>query len=153
MYDITGPLCPTAAPPDVVLNVPNLSVKSIQLNVNQLNAKLALSANALGLVSLNAGVNVTIGDVNLQISGVAAALRLEVRLKSVTQIVDRVLSAIDLNPIIAELGSGLGSTLSNVGSVAGSTVSGATGTVGSVTGTTVPTVLGTVSSTVPTVAV
>lgn len=104
--------------------MPNLSVQKILLNVNQLNAKLALTASALGLVSLNAGVNVTIGDVNLQIVGVAAALRLEVRLKSVTQIVDRVLSAIDLNPIIAELGSGLGSTLSTVGSTAGSTVAG-----------------------------
>lgn len=141
----TGPLCPLAAPPDVVLNIPNLSVQSITLNVADLNAKLALNARALSLVTINAGVNVSISDVLLQIQGVRAAARLEVRLENVKKIVNRVLRAIDLAPVLCVLGAttgsalqGLGGTLSGVtsgvGSLVNGTVSGVGGVASGVTG-------------------
>lgn len=55
--------------PDVWLNVPNLSVDKITLLVQNVKAAVSLSVNVSGLVSVNAGVDVSIDQVNLTISG------------------------------------------------------------------------------------
>jgi hypothetical protein len=56
-------------PPDVWLNVPNLSVQEISLVVENLQAHVSISANVANLVSINAGVDVSIDTVNLTILG------------------------------------------------------------------------------------
>jgi hypothetical protein len=56
-------------PPDVWLNVPTLSVDKISLVVENLKAHVSLSANVAHLVSLNAGVDVSVNKVNLTITG------------------------------------------------------------------------------------
>lgn len=56
-------------PPDVWLNVPDLSVQEISIVVEDIKAHVSLSANVAGLVSLNAGVDVSIDKVNLTITG------------------------------------------------------------------------------------
>lgn len=56
-------------PPDVWLSVPNLSVDRISLIVENLTAQVSLTASVAGLVSINAGVDVSIDKVNLTIAG------------------------------------------------------------------------------------
>jgi hypothetical protein len=56
-------------PPDVWLNVPDLSVDEISIVVEDLQAHVSLSAGVANLVSLNAGVDVSIDKVNLTITG------------------------------------------------------------------------------------
>jgi hypothetical protein len=56
-------------PPDVWLNVPNLSVDEISLVVENIQAHVSISATIANLVSRNAGVDVSIDKVNLTILG------------------------------------------------------------------------------------
>lgn len=129
---------------DIVLEVPELSVDSIGLNVEQLRAHLALDANAMNLVALNAGVDVNIDQVQLDITGVFAEAYLYVDLDNVTRIVARVVRTLDTNPqILTQLLSTVDTTVNVVGGAAnqllqpggvGSQVVGAVGqTLGNVT--------------------
>ena len=56
-------------PPDVWLHVPNLSVEEISLVVENVKAQVSISTNVANLVTLNAGVDVSIDKVNLTIVG------------------------------------------------------------------------------------
>ena len=123
--------------PDVYLNVPNLKVREIQLEVNNLKARLALEARLANLLSLSAGADVSIERVNLRISGVEAQAMLVVRLDNVAAIIDRTLTTIDRNPeIIAGLLRSVDNTVGSVGGVAntalqpGGVVDRTVGTVG-----------------------
>ncbi|EXJ91884.1 hypothetical protein A1O3_00434 [Capronia epimyces CBS 606.96] len=123
---------PSATPPDVYLNVPNLSVGRIELDVDDLRAEINLNAQVASLVTLNAGVAVSIQQVNLTIVDVAAELELIVRLNHLVDIVNRVFESLDLNPLLI-------STINNVTSVLEPIVGAVDGLLGSVTqgGTTV----------------
>ncbi len=87
---------------DVVLEVPELSVDSIGLDVDNLRAHLALDAEVASLVMVNAGVDVFIERVNLRIEGVLAEAYLYVDLDNVARIVDRALTTLENNPQIVE---------------------------------------------------
>jgi len=89
-----------SAPPDVFLNVPQLSVGRIELDVEQLSADINLNAQVANLVTLNAGVMVSIKTVNLTIADVDAQLELVVRLGHLVDIVNRVFESLDLNPLL-----------------------------------------------------
>jgi hypothetical protein len=89
-------------PPDVLLDVHNLSVDEITLEVEDLEAHVSLRAEVLELLKLNVGADVTLGRVSLKITGVKAQVLLKVRLDRVAQIIDRVLTTIDNNPQILE---------------------------------------------------
>ena len=102
--------------PDVLLDVPVVKVDSIHLEVDDLNAHVALKAQVLDLVKLNAGVDVHLGKLRIDIKGVEAQALLKVRLDRVAAIVDRVLTTIDRNP---ELVKSLGRTAEQIGSGAG----------------------------------
>ena len=93
----------TSSAPDVFLNIPTLSVGKIELVVENLEADINLNA-AVGnsLVTLNAGVAVSIQKVNLTITDVDANLELIVRLGHLVDIVNRVFSSLDLNPILID---------------------------------------------------
>lgn len=82
------------------LKVPNLSVKRIELDVDNLLADINLNANVAGLVSINAGVAVGIKKVNITIADVEAKAELIVRLGNLVEIVNRVFSSLDLNPLL-----------------------------------------------------
>ena len=125
--------------PDVFLDVPNLSVDEIKLDVQNLEAHIALNARLANLLSLNAGADVGIERVNIQIKGVKAQAQLIVRLDNVAAIIDRTLTTIDRNPqILARLLDSVDSTVGTVGGVAnnairpGGVVDRAVGTVGGV---------------------
>jgi hypothetical protein len=85
---------------DVILEVPELSVDSIGLTVQDVRAHVSLDVNAMNFVQITAGVDVGIRKVQLSISGVLAEAYLYVDLDNVARIVDRVVLTLDRNPEI-----------------------------------------------------
>ena len=85
---------------DVILEIPELSIDSIGLTVENVRAHVALDANAMNLVSLTAGVDVGIKMVQLGLVGVMAEAYLYVDLDNVARIVNRVVQTLDRNPQI-----------------------------------------------------
>jgi hypothetical protein len=83
-------------PPDVLLQVPTVGVKRIELDVDQLSADINLNAQVAGLVQLNAGIHASIQSVNLTISDIGAELELVIRLGHLADIVNRVFQSLDL---------------------------------------------------------
>ncbi|HXG84113.1 MAG TPA: hypothetical protein VNI84_08810 [Pyrinomonadaceae bacterium] len=105
--------------PDVLLDVPNLSVEEITLEVENLRAKVSLDARLANLLQLTAGADVGIDKVKLTIKGVKAEVLLKVRLDNVAAIIDRTLTTIDRNPQILErLLQSVDNTVGTVGGVA-----------------------------------
>ena len=123
--------------PDVLLDVPNLSVEEITLEVENLRARVSLDARLANLLQLTAGADAGIDKVKLTIKGVRAELLLKVRLDNVAAIIDRTLTTIDRNPQILErLLQSVDTTVGTVGGVAntalqpGGAVDRTVGTVG-----------------------
>jgi hypothetical protein len=85
---------------DVILEVPELSVDSIGLTVENVRAKVSLDANAVNLVQISAGVDVGIKKVQLGVVGVYGEVYLYADLDNVARIVDRVVQTLDRNPKI-----------------------------------------------------
>jgi hypothetical protein len=105
--------------PDVLLDVPNLSVDEITLGVHKLEAHLSLDARVANLVKLTAGVDLSIDSVNLTIKGVQATALLIVRLDNVRAIIDKTLTTLDNNPQLVErLLQTVDNTVNTVGEVA-----------------------------------
>ena len=85
---------------DVILEIPEISVDSIGLTVENVKAHVALDANAMNFVQLTAGVDVGIKKVQLGIVGVYGEAYLYVDLDNVARIVNRVVQTLDRNPQI-----------------------------------------------------
>jgi hypothetical protein len=109
-----------AGPPDVIVDVPELKVDLIHLELDDLDAHLALKARVLNLIKLSIGVDAHLSRVKLDIKGVHAEVVLKARLDHVTAIVDRLMTTLDRNP---ELVKGLSKAVSEVGQGAGDAVS------------------------------
>src|SRR3954447_16465543 len=88
--------------PDVVLEVPQLHVDEISLEVEDLEARVALDVDVLELLKLHVGVDAVLGRVGLTVKGLDAQVVLRARLDNVAQIIERVLTTIDDNPQIVE---------------------------------------------------
>lgn len=115
---------PAAEQPDVVLDIPNLSVEEITLEVQNLEAKVALDARLANLLHLSAGADASIESVKLTIKGVQAQAALIVRLDNVKAIIDRTLQTLDNNPaIISQLTGTIDNAVNTVGGVANNAVS------------------------------
>ena len=118
-------------PPDVILDVPNLSVEQLTIEVDNLQVDLALDARLANLLRLTAGANAHIDRVHIELRGVRAQATLIVRLDNVRAIIERTLQTLDNNPqIVTQLLNTVDNTVNTVGGVANNAV----GTVGSVTG-------------------
>ncbi|KAF1834072.1 hypothetical protein BDW02DRAFT_639642 [Decorospora gaudefroyi] len=115
-----------SSPPDVLLRVPELHVGRIELNVEKLAADLNLNAKVAGLVTVNAGVQVSIDKVNITIADVDVELELIVRLGNLVAIVERVFDSLDLNPLLLNL-------IGNATNLVGEVVGAVQGLLGSVT--------------------
>ncbi|KAF2491790.1 hypothetical protein BU16DRAFT_441038, partial [Lophium mytilinum] len=115
-----------SGPPDVLLNVPNLSVGRIELDVDNLQADINLNANVASIVSINAGVQLSITKVNLTITDISAELELIVRLGHLVDIVNRVFESLDLNPLLIN-------AINNVTSIVNTVVGAVDGLLGTVT--------------------
>lgn len=112
--------------PDVVLHVPELSVGRIELNVDNLEADINLHANVASLVTINAGVTLSIKEVNITIADVEAELDLVVRLGHLVDIVNRVFESLDLNPLLLD-------TIGNVTDLLKPVIGAVDGLLGSIT--------------------
>ena len=105
--------------PDLVLNVPVVKVDSIHLELEDLDAHVAVKAQVLDLLKLNVGIDLHLGKVRVDVKGVEAQALLKARLDYVAASIDRVLTALDRNPQLLE---SVGSALEDVGWGAGHTV-------------------------------
>ncbi|KAK4497922.1 hypothetical protein PRZ48_010577 [Zasmidium cellare] len=113
--DDTRPNASVTEPnPDVFLNA-SVNVGEIDIQVDNLTAKINLDLEILNLLSFNAGVNLEIDAVRLLIQDVKAKVLLEARLEKLVEMVNDTLNSIDLNPIIATLGEGVGDVVGSVG--------------------------------------
>ena len=112
---------------DVVLDIPNLCVERIFLKVDTVSAKINLNAQIANLVTVRAGADVLIGNVDLTIQDVRARALLLVDLDDVVHIVDNTLTFIDNHPeIITQLGGTLQNTVGAVGGLVRGLVLGVT---------------------------
>ncbi|MCO1596537.1 hypothetical protein M8C17_15365 [Micromonospora sp. RHAY321] len=103
------------ADPDVLLDIPKVSVDSIRLAVDGLDADLSLRARLANLLQLDAGVRVHLQGVELDINGVQAEAQLRVRLEQLVEILGRALETIDNNPqIIDSLSRSAGAVIDDV---------------------------------------
>jgi hypothetical protein len=105
-----------AGPPDVLLDIPKLRVDSLHLELDDLEAHVALEASVLNLVTLSVGVDARLRDVKLDIKGVDAEVALKARLDQVATIVDRLMTTLDRNPDLIE---GLNEAVAEVGEETG----------------------------------
>ncbi|KAH7064170.1 hypothetical protein BKA63DRAFT_525968 [Paraphoma chrysanthemicola] len=112
--------------PDVLLNA-SVHVGEIYIGVDNLTAKINLDAQVLQLLQFNAGVDLSIEKVSLLIQNVTARVYLEARLGNLVTMIGDVLDSIDLNPVIAELGNGLGSIINDTAGLIGDVGGGLTG--------------------------
>jgi len=112
--------------PDVLLNA-SVHVGEIFIGVDNLTAKINLDAQVLSLLQFNAGVDLSIEKVALTIQNVTAKVYLEARLGNLVTMISDVLDSIDLNPVIAELGAGLGSIVGDAADLVGDVAGGLTG--------------------------
>lgn len=118
--------------PDVLLDIPNLSVDEITVEVNNLQVNIALDARLANLLKLTAGADASIDQVKIGIKGVQATATLVVRLDNVRAIIERTLQTLDNNPqLVTQLLSTVDNTVNTVGGVANNAV----GTVGGIAGT------------------
>lgn len=118
--------------PDVLLDIPNLSVDELTIDVQNLQVDIALDARLANLLKLTAGANASIEQVKIGIKGVQAQATLIVRLDNVRAIIERTLQTLDNNP---QLLQGLLSTVDNTVNTVGGVANNAVGTVGGVAGT------------------
>ena len=117
--------------PDVLLDIPNLSVDEITIYVQNLEVDISLDARLANLLQRTAGADASIDQVKLGIKGVQATATLVVRLDNVRAIIERTLQTLDNNPqLVTQLLSTVDNTVNTVGGVANNTV----GTVGGVAG-------------------
>ena len=78
---------------DLILNVPELKVDSIHLQVEDLEAHVAVQAQVLDLLKLNVGIDLRLGKVRVDVKGVEAQALLKARLDYVAASIDRVLTS------------------------------------------------------------
>lgn len=109
--------------PDVFLNA-SVSVEEINIEVDNLTAKVNLDLQVLELLQFNAGVDLSIDKVQLLIQNVSAKVLLEARLENIVRMVDNVLESLDLNPIIATLGQGIGDIVNSTTDAVGGLLGG-----------------------------
>lgn len=84
--------------PDVLLDVPELSLDELKLEVENLKAHIALQAEVANLVTVNVGAEVEIEEVDLQIEGVEARALLKVHLDEVRRILSDATEVLRENP-------------------------------------------------------
>src|SRR5215216_6413198 len=102
--------------PDVVVDIRKVKVDEVYVDVEHLEAHLALRASLANLLQVVAGVHIHLGKVEVDISGVEAEALLKVRLENLYDILDRALTTLDRNPEILEsLVKTVDDTVGNIG--------------------------------------
>jgi hypothetical protein len=109
---------PPEEEPDVFVDVPNVHVGKLEIDVERLQAHLALRAQVANLVALVVGVHVDVDKVKIDIEDVDAAALLKVRLHNTYNILDRTLTTIDEHPeILLGVVDTVGTAVEQVGEI------------------------------------
>jgi hypothetical protein len=93
---------PPADEPDVYVYVPSVKVGELCVDVERLDAHLALRTQVANLVNLVAGVHLGVDKVKIDLKDVEAECELKVRLENTYNILDRTLTTLDENPQVVE---------------------------------------------------
>ncbi len=93
---------PAGDDPDLTLDVPSLGVEELNLDVENLRARVSLHAELADIVKLSVGVEADVDKVKLEAKGVEAQLILKAGLDNVRAILTQALDALDNNPGILE---------------------------------------------------
>lgn len=88
----------TYGDPDVLLDVPTLNVEEIDLEVEDLQVRVALQAVLADLVQINVGLKGELGEVKLTVKDVEAQVQLKARLDNVRAIFSEVLASLQHSP-------------------------------------------------------
>jgi hypothetical protein len=116
VVDERPPLRAVSTVPDVLLDVPSLKVEEIDLEHDDLQARVSLATQLLDLLKLDVGADARLGKVELKIKGLEARAQLQVRLDNVERIVERTMTTLDRNPKLVEnLAEGIETALDQVG--------------------------------------
>jgi pyruvate/2-oxoglutarate dehydrogenase complex dihydrolipoamide acyltransferase (E2) component len=87
---------------DLTLDVPSLGIEELNLDVENLRARVSLHAELADMVKLSVGVEADVDKVKLEAKGVEAQLLLKASLDNVRAILAQALDALDNNPGILE---------------------------------------------------
>jgi pyruvate/2-oxoglutarate dehydrogenase complex dihydrolipoamide acyltransferase (E2) component len=93
---------PASKDPDLTLDVPSLEVEELNLDVENLRARISLQAELADMVKLNVGLEADVDKVKLEAKGVEAQVLLKAGLDNVRAILSQALDALDNNPQILE---------------------------------------------------
>ena len=93
---------PTSDESDLTLDVPSLEVEELNLDVENLRARISLHAELADMVKLNVGLEADVDKVKLEAKGVKAQVLLKAGLDNVRAILSQALDALDNNPQILE---------------------------------------------------
>jgi pyruvate/2-oxoglutarate dehydrogenase complex dihydrolipoamide acyltransferase (E2) component len=93
---------PVSDDPDLTLDVPSLEVEELNLDVENLRARISLQAELADMVKLNVGLEADVDKVKLEAKGVEAQVLLKAGLDNVRVILSQALDALDNNPQILE---------------------------------------------------
>jgi pyruvate/2-oxoglutarate dehydrogenase complex dihydrolipoamide acyltransferase (E2) component len=93
---------PASDAPDLTLDVPSLGVEELNLDVENLRARISLQAELADMVKLSVGLEAEVDKVKLEAKGVEAQLLLKAGLDNVRAILTQALGALDNNPAILE---------------------------------------------------
>jgi pyruvate/2-oxoglutarate dehydrogenase complex dihydrolipoamide acyltransferase (E2) component len=93
---------PAGDVPDLTLDIPSLGVEELNLDVENLRARVSLHAELADMVKLSVGVEADVDKVKLEAKGVEAQLLLKAGLDNVRTILAQALDALDNNPGILE---------------------------------------------------
>lgn len=86
------------ADPDVLLDVPKVHVEELNLEVQDLKARVSLRTRLADLLEIDVGLDVSLNTVKLETKGVEAEAQLKARLDTVQAMIERTLSSVDENP-------------------------------------------------------
>jgi pyruvate/2-oxoglutarate dehydrogenase complex dihydrolipoamide acyltransferase (E2) component len=93
---------PAGDVPDLTLDIPSLGIEELNLDVENLRARVSLHAELADMVKLSVGVEADVDKVKLEAKGVEAQLLLKAGLDNVRAILTQALDALDNNPGILE---------------------------------------------------
>jgi hypothetical protein len=93
---------PVGEDPDVTLDVPSLEVEELNLDVENLRARISLQAELADMVTLNVGVHAEVDKVKLEVKGLDAQVLLKANLDNVREILIQALDTLDNNPQILQ---------------------------------------------------
>jgi pyruvate/2-oxoglutarate dehydrogenase complex dihydrolipoamide acyltransferase (E2) component len=93
---------PASDDSDLTLDIPSLEVEELNLDVENLRARISLHAELADMVKLNVGLEADVDKVKLEAKGVKAQVLLKAGLDNVRAILSQALDALDNNPQILE---------------------------------------------------